>query len=64
VSFESGGVAGSAHAAVEVIVAAGTIESPRLLMLSAIGTAEHLRPHGIEVAVDLPGVGKNLSAPP
>jgi choline dehydrogenase len=33
-------------------------------MLSAIGTAEHLRPHGIEVAVDLPGVGKNLSAPP
>ena len=60
VSFEAGGVARSARAAVEVIVAAGTIESPRLLMLSGIGPAEHLRSHAIEVAVDLRGVGENL----
>jgi choline dehydrogenase len=60
VNFEAGGVARSARAAVEVIVAAGTIESPRLLMLSGIGPAEHLRSHGIEVAVDLRGVGENL----
>jgi choline dehydrogenase len=60
VSFEAGGATRSARAAVEVIVAAGTIESPRLLMLSGIGPAEHLRSHGIEVAVDLRGVGENL----
>lgn len=44
----------------EVIVAAGAIGSPRLLMLSGLGPAEHLRALGIGVAVDLPGVGQNL----
>lgn len=44
----------------EVIVCGGTINSPHLLMLSGIGPAEHLRSHGIQVVVDLPGVGKNL----
>jgi choline dehydrogenase len=60
VEFESGGERRRAHAALEVIVAAGAIESPRLLMLSGIGPAEHLREHGIEVAVELRGVGENL----
>ncbi len=48
-----------AQAATEVIVAAGTFNSPQLLMLSGIGPAAHLREHGIATVVDLP-VGKNL----
>ena len=44
----------------EVILSAGAIGSPQLLMLSGVGPADHLRSHGIEVEVDLPGVGKNL----
>jgi choline dehydrogenase len=44
----------------EVILAAGVIESPRVLMLSGIGPAEDLRRLGIEPRVDLNGVGKNL----
>ena len=47
-------------AAREVIVAAGAINSPQLLLLSGIGPAEDLRRHGIEVVCDLPGVGENL----
>ena len=44
----------------EVIVSAGTINSPQILMLSGIGPAEELKRHGIEVVCDLPGVGENL----
>lgn len=44
----------------EVILAAGAIGSPKLMMLSGLGPADHLRSHGIEVAADLPGVGRNL----
>ena len=44
----------------EVIVCAGAIGSPKLLMLSGIGPAAHLRGHGITVLQDLPGVGQNL----
>ena len=44
----------------EVIVTSGAIGSPRLLMLSGIGPADHLRSLGIPVAHDLPGVGANL----
>jgi len=44
----------------EVILSAGAIQSPKLLQLSGIGSAEHLRAHGIEVLHDSPGVGQNL----
>jgi choline dehydrogenase len=44
----------------EVIVAAGAIHTPQLLMLSGIGPAEQLKYFGIQTLVDLPGVGNNL----
>ncbi|MBN9612200.1 MAG: FAD-dependent oxidoreductase [Actinobacteria bacterium] len=44
----------------EVILAAGAIDSPRVLLRSGIGPADELREAGIESRVDLPGVGKNL----
>ncbi len=44
----------------EVIVSAGAIGSPHLLMLSGIGEAAHLAEHGIEVVADRPGVGEHL----
>jgi 5-(hydroxymethyl)furfural/furfural oxidase len=45
----------------EIIVAAGAIHTPVLLMRSGIGRADHLREFGIEVRTDLPGIGQNLS---
>ena len=44
----------------EVVLAASSINSPKLLMLSGIGSAAHLAEHGIEVVADRPGVGANL----
>ncbi|UJW75958.1 GMC family oxidoreductase [Rhizobium sp. SL42] len=44
----------------EVLLSAGALQSPQLLMLSGIGPAEHLRHHGIAVVVDQPEVGANL----
>jgi len=44
----------------EVIVSAGAFQSPQLLMVSGIGPAETLRKHGVELLVDLPGVGQNM----
>ena len=44
----------------EVLLCAGAVDSPRLLLHSGIGPAEQLRELGIEVVLDLPGVGENL----
>jgi choline dehydrogenase len=44
----------------EVILSGGAINSPQVLMLSGIGPADHLRAHGIRVASDVAGVGRNL----
>ncbi|MEY4698007.1 MAG: choline dehydrogenase, partial [Pseudomonadota bacterium] len=44
----------------EVVVAASSINTPKILMLSGIGDAAHLQDHGIEVLAHRPGVGANL----
>ncbi|MCV3210492.1 choline dehydrogenase [Mesorhizobium sp. YC-39] len=44
----------------EVIIAASSINSPKILMLSGIGPAAHLRENGIQMVADRPGVGRNL----
>ncbi len=54
------GIVEQAHAEHEVVVCAGTIESPKLLLLSGIGDGADLSRLGIDVVVDLPGVGRNL----
>ena len=48
------------RAAREVILSAGTLQSPKLLQLSGVGPAAHLRSLGIEVRVDSPEVGRNM----
>ena len=55
-----GGVAKRIDATSEVIITAGAIGSPKLLMLSGIGPAEHLKDVGVPVVHDLPGVGQNF----
>jgi choline dehydrogenase len=57
---DKSGAERTSYAAGEVVLAAGALVSPKLLMLSGIGPADHLRQHGLEVALDLPGVGRNL----
>jgi len=52
------------HAEREVILSAGTIGTPQVLMLSGIGPADHLREHGLPVVVDQPEVGANLQDHP
>jgi len=60
VEVEIKGQVQTIKANVEVIVAASSLNSPKLLMLSGIGPADHLREHGINVVVDRAGVGQNL----
>jgi choline dehydrogenase len=60
VEFRRGGRLETLHARQEVILSAGAIASPQLLMLSGIGPAAHLAEHGIAVNADVPGVGQNL----
>lgn len=60
VEWGRGGAIASARAEREVILSAGTIQSPQLLQLSGIGPAELLRRHDIPVVVDAPEVGENL----
>ena len=54
----------SINAQREIISCLGAFESPKLLMLSGIGPADHLRGHGIEPVVDLSGVGRSLQDHP
>ena len=58
------GVEELARADVEIILSAGAIGSPQLLMLSGVGPADHLHEHNIAVMAESPGVGANLSDHP
>ena len=60
VEYRQGGKTRRVRARKEVILSASSFNSPKLLMLSGIGPADHLKEHGIEVVHDLPGVGRNL----
>jgi choline dehydrogenase len=60
VEYERDGRLETAHADGEVVVAAGAIGSPGLLLSSGIGPADELRALGLDVVADLPGVGRNL----
>jgi choline dehydrogenase-like flavoprotein len=60
VSYRQDGMTKTARTKGEVILSAGAIGSPQLLMLSGIGPAAHLAEHGIPLALDKPGVGGNL----
>lgn len=61
VEISAGGQGQVVRADSEVIVTSGAIGSPKLLMLSGLGPAAHLRAHGITVVQDMPGVGQNLN---
>jgi choline dehydrogenase-like flavoprotein len=60
VRWRQNGAARTARCRGEVILAAGSLGSTQLLLLSGIGPAEHLREHGIAALLDRPGVGANL----
>lgn len=60
VEYQRGGKLHVVHAAMEVILSAGAIQSPQILMLSGIGDRVQLQAHGIHAVAHLPGVGKNL----
>ena len=57
---DSTGATKQVLAAREVLLSAGALQSPQVLMLSGIGPAHTLRTHGIPVVLDAPGVGRNL----
>ena len=60
VAFVQGDAEYELRAGREVILSAGALNSPQLLMLSGIGPGRHLQEHGIAVQRDLPGIGANL----
>ena len=60
VEFEHRGALERAEAAREIILCAGALETPKLLMLSGIGPAEHLRSFGIPVVANRPSIGAGL----
>ena len=60
IEYERAGTRQRCYANAEVIVSAGAINSPQLLMLSGIGDPKHLHEHAIPVVAPLTGVGRNL----
>ena len=64
VTYRRGGVTETTRANAEIVLSAGAIGSPQILMLSGIGPGGHLREQGIDVSVDFAGVGQNLQDHP
>jgi choline dehydrogenase len=64
IEYEQSGEIHQVHARREVLLTAGAINSPQLLLLSGIGPAAELRDLGINVKLDLPGVGRRLNDHP
>ena len=60
VAYVEGGAEKTAFCEAEVLMAAGSYNTPKILMLSGIGPAAHLAAMGVKVVHDLPGVGENL----
>jgi choline dehydrogenase len=60
IEYQRNGRIEQARAAREVVLSAGSVQSPQLLMLSGVGDAPALQAQGIPVLAHLPGVGKNL----
>lgn len=60
VDYRVGNRSEAVEATREVLLSAGALKSPQILQLSGIGNPAHLRAHGIEPRVALPGVGENL----
>jgi 4-pyridoxate dehydrogenase len=60
IEYHQGGQSHTARARRELILSAGVINTPQLLMLSGVGDPEELQRHGIPVKAALPGVGRNL----
>lgn len=60
VEYKQNGQLKQIHARREVLLSAGAMQSPQILMLSGIGDQHELMEHGIEVKKHLPGVGKNF----
>lgn len=64
VTYRRGGSVNKVKAHREVILSAGTMATPALLMRSGIGPAAQLRQHGIDILADMPGVGENVQEHP
>jgi choline dehydrogenase len=64
VTIRRGGEVLTLTARAGVVLSAGALNTPRLLMLSGLGPASHLQEHGVTVVRDLPGVGQNLQEHP
>ena len=64
VEFRQGGALRRLRARREVVLSAGAINSPQILLLSGVGPAQDLQAQGIDVVHDLPGVGANLQDHP
>ena len=60
VEYQTGGNTKTVRASREVLLCGGAFNSPQILLLSGIGPADHLKEVGIDVIIDLPGVGANL----
>ncbi len=60
VEYDKDGATHTVRAEREVLVGSGTYNSAKLMLLSGIGPADHLRAHGISVVADIAGVGQNL----